>query len=340
MIRMTLTFRKPFSSPYLVYQPIHPRPLTTYATFHYLENRPEYQTIKPYHINIPAWGLPAGRQSNEFSIPYSNIPVKGLRSQLQEFTLDRNGFQVKTEEQKGPNSLYDSLKYEEYADHQKHLPRMFAAVESFLMRKMPGVEAVVPFSTQVRRRDTQFPALPRGTDASQPQPVQGVHVDFTPDCAKAEIGEALVDRGYPNLKGRRWQIISTWKPLFGPLQDWPLALLDYTSLNTQRDLVASDNIYTHVIRETYNVLHSDRHRWYYLENQQPDEVLLFKTFDSLSSKGNARVCPHAAFRDPLAPENVRPRESFECQAIVIYPEGSLKDNVYEEPLPSESTPPE
>jgi hypothetical protein len=81
---------------------------------------------------------------------------------------------------------------------------------------------------------------------------------------------------------------STWKPLFGPLQDWPLALLDYTSLDNERDLIASDNVYTHVIRETYNVIHNEKHRWYYLENQQPDEVLLFKTFDSRATKGNAR----------------------------------------------------
>lgn len=35
-----------------------------------------------------------------------------------------------------------------------------------------------PFFTcaQIRRRDAQFPTLPRGTDAMTPQPVQGVHV--------------------------------------------------------------------------------------------------------------------------------------------------------------------
>lgn len=65
-------------------------------------------------------------------------------------------------------------------------------------------------------------------------------------------------------------------------------MLDYRSLDKENDLVASDNIYTHAIRETYNVLYSESHKWYYLEDQQPDEVLIFKTFDSLATKGNAR----------------------------------------------------
>jgi hypothetical protein len=82
--------------------------------------------------------------------------------------------------------------------------------------------------------------------------------------------------------------ISLWKPLFGPLKDWPLALLDYTSINKDRDLVPSDNVYTHIILETYNVLFNEQHRWYYLEDQEPDEVLLFRSFDTLARKGHAR----------------------------------------------------
>lgn len=47
---------------------------------------------------------------------------------------------------------------------------------------------------------------------------------------------------------------SIWGLLFGPLQDWPLALMDYTSPDKARDLISLDNIYVHRIRESYNVL--------------------------------------------------------------------------------------
>ncbi len=35
---------------------------------------------------------------------------------------------------------------------------------------------------------------------------------------------------------------SAWRPLIGPLYDWPLAVLDATSVDSHRDLVASDNV--------------------------------------------------------------------------------------------------
>lgn len=81
---------------------------------------------------------------------------------------------------------------------------------------------------------------------------------------------------------------SVWRPLTGPTYDWPLAVCDYTSLNTSEDLIASDNVYTHTIAETYNVLFQKRHRWYYVNGMCSDEVLVFKAFDSKASKGNAR----------------------------------------------------
>ncbi|KKZ61378.1 hypothetical protein EMCG_03984 [[Emmonsia] crescens] len=351
------------------------RLLTTQARFYYLKDLPEYRTAKPYHINVPEWALPPGQQSNEVSVPYSNISVTGLRSQLHHFTLDRNGFQVEREEERGPYSLYDCIEFEEYAEEKKVKERVRPAVESFLKRKIPEAEDVIVFSSQVlfiysSTEERQIKAhkswqglikmakIDSSTRLSISSPTSRHRFqqasaragsprrcvlstflqteNFAPDSARAEVAEFLTARGYSNLAGRRWQIISVWKPLFGPLQDWPLGLLDYTSIDNTRDLVASDNIYPHVIRETYNVIFNGRHKWYYLEDQQPDEVLVFKGFDTHATRGHARLCPHASFTDPLAPATARPRESFECQSVVIYPEGSAINNTYEEILPSES----
>jgi hypothetical protein len=74
---------------------------------------------------------------------------------------------------------------------------------------------------------------------------------------------------------------SIWRPLFGPLKDWPLAVCDFRSLDASRDLIASDNILPHTVGETYNVLHNKQHEWYYLRDQIPTEILIFKSFDSM-----------------------------------------------------------
>ncbi len=78
--------------------------------------------------------------------------------------------------------------------------------------------------------------------------------------------------------------LSVWRPLFGPLGDWPLGLLDSSSLDPEADLVPSDNVYTHLVTETYNVFYQKYHRWYYLEDMMPKELLVFKSYDSGSAK--------------------------------------------------------
>lgn len=128
---------------------------------------------------------------------------------------------------------------------------------------------------------------------------------------------------------------SVWRPLFGPLFDWPLAVLDSTSLNYTRDLIPSDNVYPHQVSETYNLFHHDDHRWHYLSGHMPHEFLFFKAFDSRSESGIARVCAHAAFQLTSVPPNLRPRESIECVSLVLYPKGTAEENP-EETLPSET----
>lgn len=91
----------------------------------------------------------------------------------------------------------------------------------------------------------------------------------------------------------------------------------------------------------------------------PQEVLVFKSFDSKTSKGTARskhcfvvfitiaslshflhearkeneevidanaACAHSAVHNPLAPPEARRRESVECLLIVVYPEDGLLDS--------------
>ena len=61
--------------------------------------------------------------------------------------------------------------------------------------------------------------------------------------------------------------------------DWPLGVCDSNSVNKDLDLVATDNVWSYSVFETYNVFYSPQHTWYYVSNQTSDDVLLFKGFD-------------------------------------------------------------
>ncbi len=71
-----------------------------------------------------------------------------------------------------------------------------------------------------------------------------------------------------------------WRPLRGPVVDWPLAVCDSTSVDKESDLVETDNVWSYGVSETYNVTHNPKHRFYFLSQQTIEDVILFKGFDN------------------------------------------------------------
>ncbi|KAF5684498.1 methyltransferase like protein [Fusarium circinatum] len=137
------------------------------------------------------------------------------------------------------------------------------------------------FST-VRRRHSSFPAEPRGSElAETDQPVQGAHCDYTPLEAFKSLEKVVgKEKAAKVWTQRRVQIIQAWRPLRGPVIDWPLAVCDVNSVDGKTELIATDNVWSYAVFETYNVLFSSKHAWYYIANQNENETSLFKGFDN------------------------------------------------------------
>ena len=77
-------------------------------------------------------------------------------------------------------------------------------------------------------------------------------------------------------------------------------------------------IYPDRVGETFTVRPGESHRWFYLHEQTPEEVMLIKCFDS-KVDGRARRVPHSAFVNPKY-ENESPRESIEVRTLVFHPD--------------------
>ena len=72
---------------------------------------------------------------------------------------------------------------------------------------------------------------------------------------------------------------SIWRPIAGPVEDWPLAVCDGSTVKNN-SLVEAD-----IVRRDYEssnifLTYDTDHRWHYLDRQQADEVLIFKQFDT------------------------------------------------------------
>jgi hypothetical protein len=119
------------------------------------------------------------------------------------------------------------------------------------------------------------------------------------------------------MKGR-WQALNLWRPIKTVLRD-PLAISDATSvpMSDQYTFTSSAQPGKLPVRILFTRAgeHS-MHRWYYLKEQRPDELLIFKTFDS-DENARTRMVTHTSFVDPKA-EHMPTRESIEIRCIAVY----------------------
>lgn len=103
---------------------------------------------------------------------------------------------------------------------------------------------------------------------------------------------------------------SVWRPLFGPLEDFPLTYCDRNTVNIERDYLAADLIFPHYIGEQYVVKHHPDHRWYFLSNQTPNKFTLLKCYDN---KENVASCKLSRLSSLLSNHEVHDR----CRSYVI-----------------------
>lgn len=194
-----------------------------------------------------------------------------------------------------------------------------------LLKARTGAEEVVFFDSTLRRQETGV--RPDGPNQS---PHLRVHVDQTPRSALARAER----HGLSGREFERFQIVNVWRPLLYPVRNYPIAVCDYRTLDPTTDLVATRLNFPAWLkdRESYSVKFNPSHHWYYWRSLSPDEVVMFKCYDS-ASRGltptgdessypglidTAGLCPHTAFVDPAGPTTGRLRTSVELRALLFY----------------------
>jgi len=79
---------------------------------------------------------------------------------------------------------------------------------------------------------------------------------------------------------------SVWKPLKGPLRDWPLALCDPASISPSKDLISIDNVIKGEHAENVGLHYNPNQEWMYLSDHVPTELLVFRQADSEGRTGS------------------------------------------------------
>jgi hypothetical protein len=243
--------------------------------------------------------------SSGASVPCIDMPVsiKDARRQAIQRSIDREGFELRRHTT-AVSDFYDSREVQEI-----YYPEIVR-----LVREMTLAELVVVFTHAVRCGEKLKQA-----DTTVQRPFKFVHNDYTATTGPSRAREVLGPRS-EMLTARRFCIINLWRPIRGPIQESPLALCDAQSV-TPRDFVSipSQDPSGRTIR-IYTLSFSSNHLWSYFPLMQHDEIVLFKTFDSMED-GRARFTFHSAFTDPNTAAEAPPRESIEVRALVVFPTG-------------------
>jgi hypothetical protein len=227
------------------------------------------------------------------------VRIRNARSLRPAPTLDKHGFALRQH----PTRVADF--YDEEEVKSVYYPEL-----ERLVKEATGASSVVVFDHTVR-----------GTTASNQsgtvihEPVNRVHNDYTAKSAIQRVRDVVPAADAERLLKHRVVELNVWRPIRGPLQTMPLAVLDARSLDAG-DLVATDLIYRDRVGEIYYVAHCPQHEWYYFADMRRDEVLLLKCFDT-----DASVTPfgaHAAFEHPDTPANAPPRESIEARTFAFF----------------------
>jgi len=242
-----------------------------------------------------------------------DIKITDLRSlpesELAGFTTDTSGFQW-------VHGVESVLKEDDFFDDEKVKTVYYAEVDAFL-KKFLGAKRTQIFDHTTRR------ARPAGvTEPDVPGnrgPAVSAHVDQTPKAGAERVFLHLGEDAERLSKGRA-QIVNIWRPIRGPVVDYPLTVADYRSIKPEVDLQATDLKYPHRDGETYSVRFGEHQRWYYVSNQQPGDVLLLKCYESEVVPGRALLTPHTAFKNPNAKGDELPRQSIEVRTLVFYSE--------------------
>jgi len=114
----------------------------------------------------------------------------------------------------------------------------------------------------------------------------------------------------------RWQCVNVWHPLQGPLVDWPMAMCDAETVDFELDTMAGDIVDRDAVFENTQVHFNPQQKWYYLPNQLPSELLIFKNADGDAQHGATPGVPHASFDNPLTTDSDLRRESIEFRVLV------------------------
>jgi hypothetical protein len=189
--------------------------------------------------------------------------------------------------------------------------RVYDAEVKALIMKHTGASDVVVFDHTVRVTDEGT-----GRVSGARPTVKGVHNDYTERSAPIRLREIVGDAEAERRMQKRWAIVQVWRAIRGPVMIDPLGICDGRSI-PQQGFIRVERRYKYRTGEVYHIAYNPAHEWFWFPQMTRNEALVFKVFDSDTTKPS-RFTAHSAFDDPKTPPDAPPRESIETRTFAFW----------------------
>ncbi|KAF2189237.1 hypothetical protein K469DRAFT_683670 [Zopfia rhizophila CBS 207.26] len=271
------------------------------SSIYFLSRDRLYETVKPYSLRFAPERIPQTNLKPEKHSVY----IRDLREASKEEKIDFNscGF--------GVLHMDSSLTYKDFFCRDIVESIYYFEVEEML-KAVFNAKSVYVLDHALRIRHGQFPTS-TGENYDYEQPTSLAHVDFTRDSAR-DASCQFLDLEAKSLLDASWKCVNVWKPLKGPVRDWPLALCSVTSMDFEKDSIPGDVVSQCGPIEDIHIHYNPTQKWYYLSDQEPSELLIFRSSDSEGNLG----APHASFPLPRSMSDETPRESIDLRAFLFF----------------------
>jgi len=147
-----------------------------------------------------------------------------------------------------------------------------------------------------------------------------VHLDYTTASAARFVQWTVEAGGIETPPHSYFAFIQTWRALSAGPQDNSLCLCDGRSVQAEDavpiDAVTGPADVPGKCFEFRLCKYAKSHGWHYLSNMEPQDVVLFKGYDSRYP--DAMSAMHSAFKNPLVGPDAPPRRSMEARFLAFF----------------------
>ncbi|MCC8960120.1 hypothetical protein H8B02_43985 [Bradyrhizobium sp. Pear77] len=239
------------------------------------------------------------------------VTIRNARPIVNELSLDREGFALVKHKMSCLNERNPEILRRKYLEEMVPFVKDYFKASwvtpmdlgGFTIRSIGGKS----FDRPAERQVTKYTVRGHGAGYA--------HIDYAPVAGPMIAAHDSQLQGIEIRSYSRLILIQTWRAISPPPQDLPLAFCDGSSLS-ETDLLDMCFRGYGVTHRSWGLHYSPSQRWYYVPDLVPDELYLFKGYDS--DMHYHRWSAHSAFDNRGAYPDAKPRESIETRFYVYY----------------------